>query len=61
LAGEVGKLTSKWGKETTQVKAMYQTELDEARRAIDEVEKEKARLDIRISTLQDLTEELRAK
>jgi len=40
---------------------MYQTELDEARRAIDEVEKEKARLDIRISTLQDLTEELRAK
>ncbi|MRA94233.1 hypothetical protein GH868_30380, partial [Bacillus thuringiensis] len=32
LADELEKLKSKWGKETSAVKAMYQAELDEARR-----------------------------
>jgi len=41
---------------------MYQTELDEARRAFDELAgKGKARLEVRASTLEDLAEELRAK
>jgi len=61
LADELAKLKSKWGKETAQVKAMYETELDEARQAFDEVGKEKARLEVRATTLEDLTEELRAK
>jgi len=61
LADELDKLRSKWGKETTQVKAMYQAELEDARRAIDEAEKEKARLEIRVSTFEDLIEELQAK
>jgi len=61
LADELDKLRSKWGKETTQVKAMYQAELEDARRAIDEAEKEKTRLEIRVSTFEDLIEELQAK
>ncbi|MRB67734.1 hypothetical protein GH825_30730, partial [Bacillus thuringiensis] len=43
LADELEKLKSKWGKETSAVKAMYQAELDEARRLLVEAEKEKAR------------------
>ena len=61
LADELAKLKSKWGRETSQVKAMYETEVDEARQALDEVGREKARLEVRASTLEDLTEELRAK
>jgi len=61
LADELDKLKSKWGRETAQIKAMYQAELDDARRALDEAEKEKARLEIRVSTLEDLIEELQAK
>ena len=62
LSDELGKLKSKWGRETAQVKAMYQTELDEARQAFDELAgKGKARLEVRASTLEDLAEELRAK
>jgi len=61
LTGELDKLTSKWGKETSQIKAMYHAELDDARRALDEAEKEKARLEIRVSSIEQLIEELQAK
>ena len=59
LADELDKLKSRWGKETTQIKAMYQAELDEARRLLDEAEKEKARLEIRCASLEELLQELR--
>lgn len=61
LADELDKLKSKWGKETTAIKAMYQAELDEARRLLDDAEKEKARLEIRVSSMEEELEELRAK
>lgn len=61
LAEELDKLKSRWGKETTAIKAMYQAELDEARKLLDEAEKEKARLEIRNATLEELVEELRIK
>jgi len=60
LADELEKLKSKWGKETTAIKAMYQAELDEARRLLDDAEKEKARLEIRATSLEEQIEELRA-
>jgi len=60
LADELDKLKSKWGKETTAIKAMYQAELDEARRLLDDAEKEKARLEIRSTSLEEQIEELRA-
>jgi len=60
LADELDKLKSKWGKETTAIKAMYQAELDEARRLLDDAEKEKARLEIRCTSLEEQIEELRA-
>jgi intermediate filament protein if len=61
LADELEKLKSKWGKETTQIKAMYETELAEAKRLLDEAEKEKARLEQRVAALEDQLEELRRK
>ena len=61
LADELEKLKSKWGKETTQIKAMYQAELDEARRLLDDAEKEKARLEIRVASLEEQLEEMRQK
>lgn len=61
LADELEKLKAKWGKETSQIKAMYQAELDEARRALDDAEKEKARLEIKVASLEEQIEELRVK
>lgn len=61
LADELEKLKSKWGKETAQIKAMYQAELDDARRSLDEAENEKARLEIKVAYLEETLEELRIK
>ncbi|ESO88557.1 hypothetical protein LOTGIDRAFT_204366 [Lottia gigantea] len=51
LASELEELKSKWGKETSAIKQMYGAELDEARKLIDDVNKEKGRLELRISTI----------
>ena len=59
LADDLGKLRDKWGKETAQIKAMFQADLDEARRNLDDAEKEKARLEIRATSLEDQIEEVR--
>jgi len=59
LADELEKLKSKWGKETTAIKAMYQAELDEARKLLDDADKEKARLEIRVASLEEQLEEHR--
>ena len=61
LADELEKLKAKWGKETSQIKAMYQAELDEARRLLDEAEKDKARLEIRVASLEEQLEETRTR
>jgi len=61
LADELDKLKTKWGKETEQIKAMFQAELDEARQALDEAEKEKARLEIKVASLEEQIEEIRVK
>lgn len=59
LADELEKLKARWGKETSQIKAMYQAELDEARRILDEAVKEKSRLEIRVASNEEYLEELR--
>lgn len=61
LADDLEKLKAKWGVETRQIKAMFQAELDEARHQLDEAEREKARLEIRIASLEEQLEELRTK
>lgn len=61
LADELDKLKAKWGIQTTQIKAMYEAELTEARRLIDEAEKERARLEQRVAALEEQLEELRRK
>ena len=60
LADELNKLKERWGKETTAIKAMYEVELEEARKVINDAEKEKARLEIRCSSLEEQIEELRS-
>jgi len=59
LVDELNKLKERWGKETTAIKAMYETELEEARKVINDAEKEKAKLEIRVSSLEEALEEAR--
>lgn len=61
LGDELDKLKSKWGKETTQIKAMYEAELDQAKKLLEEAEKEKKRLEERVAALEEQIEELRRK
>lgn len=61
LSDELDKLKSKWGKETTAIKAMYQAELDEARKLLDDAEKEKAALEIKVASLEEQLDDLRTK
>ena len=59
LADELEKLKANWGKETSQVKIMFETELKEARRLLDDGEKERAKLEVRNATLEEQVSELR--
>lgn len=61
LADELAKLKSRWGKETSNVKAMYEAELAEARRLLDEANRDKGRLEVRVASLEELLEELRSR
>jgi intermediate filament protein if len=61
LVDELDKLKQKWGKETGAIKAMYHAELNEARKLLDEAEKEKARLEVRAASLNEQIEELAQK
>lgn len=53
LGSELEHLKSKWGKETSQVKQMYEAELAEARKLIDDLTREKANLEIKNNSLQE--------
>lgn len=59
LADELLKLKSKWGKETSMIKAMLEGELAEARRLLDEAVREKSRMEIRLASNEEILEELR--
>uniref|UniRef100_A0A0B7B7Z5 IF rod domain-containing protein n=1 Tax=Arion vulgaris TaxID=1028688 RepID=A0A0B7B7Z5_9EUPU len=53
LASELDQLKSHWGKETNAIKVMYETELTEARKLIDETNKEKSRLQLRVGQIEE--------
>jgi intermediate filament protein if len=59
LADELAKLKSKWGTETNAIKAMYEAELAEARKLLDDANREKGRLELRLASLEEVLEELR--
>lgn len=61
LEDELNKLKEKWGKESTLIRAMYQTEVDEAKRLLEEAEKERMRLEVKIAALEEQLDELRRK
>ena len=52
LGEELGKLKQTWGKETNSVKNMYESELEELRKLMDENEKQKAELQIKVDSLE---------
>ena len=58
LASELEELKGKWGKETNAIKVMYETELREARELLEETNKEKGKLELRLQALQDQMGEL---
>ncbi|KAK3735108.1 hypothetical protein RRG08_054460 [Elysia crispata] len=53
LISELEQLKGHWGKETSAIKKMYETELEEARRVIEETNKEKNKLEVKLQTMQD--------
>lgn len=61
LSDELETLQARWGRETTQVKAMFEEELKEARRLLDESDKERTRLDIKVNFVEEQNDELRSK
>lgn len=58
LGSELEDLKGKWGKETSAIKQMFETELNEARGVIDETNKEKSKLEVRVQSLQDQVNDL---
>lgn len=58
LGQELEDLKGKWGKETSAIKQMYETELTEARGVIDETNKEKSKIEVRMQSLQDQVNDL---
>lgn len=58
LGSELDELRSKWGKETGHIKQMYEAELSEARRLIDDLSKDKAALEIKLSSISEQNSDL---
>ena len=59
LANELEQLKDRWGKDSSRIKDMYESELKEARELIDRTEKEKASLEIRLHTAEDELNDLK--
>jgi len=61
LSADLEALRSRWGKDTSSIRAMYEGELLEARKIIDDTAKNKAQLESQIAKLQDDLAEYRRK
>jgi|SRR6218665_1905023 len=59
LERDLEKLKAKWSIETPQIKALYQAELDEARRLLEEAVREKGRMEVRLASVEEIMVELR--
>jgi len=53
LAADLEALRGRWGKDTSSIKTMFEGELSEARRLIDETAKNKAEIEVQIARLQE--------
>lgn len=58
LASELEILRDKWGQETSAVKQMYESELAEARKLIDDLTREKTNLEIKNQSLQEQMQDM---
>lgn len=61
LADELDALKSRWGKQTTVIKTMYQTDLDQVKRLLDDCEKDTQRLQIQVASMEEKVDDLRRK
>lgn len=58
LASELETLRDKWGQETSAVKQMYESELAEARKLIDDLTREKTNMEIKNQSLQEQMQDM---
>lgn len=56
LADELNKLRTKWGKETLQIKAMHQADLDDSRHDLDDAVKNRALMEIKVASAEEQIE-----
>lgn len=59
IADELAKLKAKWGKETEMIKAMYEAELKEARRLLDDAVKGRSTLEVRLASIEEYLEDMK--
>nr|BAB64909.1 intermediate filament b [Dugesia japonica]BAB64910.1 intermediate filament b [Dugesia japonica] len=57
LTDELNDLKDQWGKETARIKALYDSDMSQLRRSLDQAEASKAQLEMKINTLEDLIQE----
>lgn len=60
LAKELKDLQDRWGIETKRIKQMYETEMAQLRKLLDESERAKGELQVQVSSLEDREVELEA-
>lgn len=60
LAKELKDLQDRWGIETKRIKQMYETEMTQLRKLLDESDRAKAELQVQVSSLEDREVELEA-
>ncbi|VDO22533.1 unnamed protein product [Heligmosomoides polygyrus] len=61
LATDLEALRSKWGKDTHNIRNMYEGELADAQKLIDETNKQRSEMETQIKKMQDELAELRRK
>ena len=61
ISDELERLKVKWGKETNNIKLMYQTESDEAKKLLEDSEREKQKLQVRVAAFEEQIDILRRK
>ncbi|ESO08971.1 hypothetical protein HELRODRAFT_154543 [Helobdella robusta] len=61
LGDELEALKARWGKQTTIIKSMYQADLDQVKKLLEESEKETQRLQIQVASLEEKVDETRRK
>ena len=61
LSDELDSLKTKWGKQTTVIKSMYEADLEQVKKLLEETEKDTSALQIKVAALEEKIDELKRK